>query len=553
MSATTTDDAARGRLPRDERVAALLVLALCAGLAVTVALPVAALLSKSLLDGEGRFIGLANYIRYATTPALLRPLANSLLVATVATTAVVPLAFLYAYALTRSRIPAKGVFYTLVLLPILAPSLLPALSLVTLFGASIRGPVGIVLAQIVHCLPHATIILVAALGLADGRLYEAARSLDASRWRIFRTVTLPGARYGLVSAIVVVFTLVMTDFGIAKVIGGPFDVLAIEAYQQMIGQRDFGMGAVVGAVLLVPAVLAFLIEKKLRRHQVAAFSAHAVPYVPQRERRRDTLLLLHCTIIGSLVAGLMGVAVWDPIMHAWTGGAGSTHATFGIAGLEPESWQALGNSLRMATMAALFGTPVVFVGAYLLEKTKAAPHGQAVARFLAMLPMAVPGLVLGLGYTFVLGAAWSPASVLSGTIAILALNCIAHFYTVAHVTAVTALKQIDGEFEAVSASLQVPFWVTLRRVTLPICLPAVLDIAVFLFVNAMTTVSAVIFLYGPETRLASIAIVQMDDAGNVLAATAMAGMILTTAIGVKLLHLLLDALLFRRLQRWRLA
>ena len=105
--------------------------------------------------------------------------------------------------------------------------------------------------------------------------------------------------------------------------------------------------------------------------------------------------------------------------------------------------------------------------------------------------------------------------------AILVINTVAHFYTVGHLTATTALKQIDPEFESVSASLKVPIWRTFGRVTVPICLPAILDIAIYLFVNAMTTVSSVIFLYAPDTKLASVAAVNIEEAGTTAAAAAL--------------------------------
>ena len=143
---------------------------------------------------------------------------------------------------------------------------------------------------------------------------------------------------------------------------------------------------------------------------------------------------------------------------------------------------------------------------------------------------------------------WNPLDVLYGTLTVLVVNTIAHFYTVAHITALTALKQIDAEFEAVSASLKVPFWRTFGRVTVPICMPAILDIAVYMFVNALTTVSAVIFLYGAGTKLASIAIVHMDESGAIAAAAAMATVIMVTALGAKVAHLVLDRLVFERLQ-----
>jgi iron(III) transport system permease protein len=176
---------------------------------------------------------------------------------------------------------------------------------------------------------------------------------------------------------------------------------------------------------------------------------------------------------------------------------------------------------------------------------------RAISHFLAMLPMAVPGLVLGLGYIFFFNPAGNPLNFIYGTLAILVINTVAHFYTVCHLTALTALKQIDPEFESVSASLKVPVWRTFARVTAPICLPAILDIAVYIFVNALTTVSAVIFLYGAGTKLASIAIIHMDEAGTSAAAAAMATTIMATAILAKLAHLLLNRFLFERLQAWR--
>jgi iron(III) transport system permease protein len=131
------------------------------------------------------------------------------------------------------------------------------------------------------------------------------------------------------------------------------------------------------------------------------------------------------------------------------------------------------------------------------------------------------------------------------------LNSVAHFYTVSHLTATTALKQLDSEFEAVSASLKVPFYRTFWRVTVPVCLPAILDISIYMFVNAMTTVSAVIFLYSTDTKLASVAVVNMEDAGTTAAAAAMAMMIVYTSAGVRLLHALLTRGLSRRTQAWR--
>lgn len=550
------------RLGTEKQVAASLIALLALFLLVAIALPLWALLSKSFQNAGGAFVGLANYHTYFTTPTLVISLFNSVWVATLTTAIVIPLAFLYAYALTRSRMRVKGLFYALALVPLFAPSLLSALSFLyifgnqgllkqLLFGHSIYGAIGITLAEVFYTFPHALLVLVTALALADGRLYEVAAVLGTSPRRVFWTVTLPGARYGLISATFVVFTLVITDFGIPKVIGGQFNVLATDAYKQVVGQQNFEMGAVVGMILLVPAVLAFAADRLVQRRQVALLSARAVPYEPKPQRARDAALLLYCVVVGGCIVATYGVSVWASFIRYWPYNLSLTLGNYVMENVEPSGWQPYLNSLIMATLAALLGTAIVFTGAYLIEKLKGFAVGRAFAHFLAMLPMAVPGLVLGLGYVFFFNAAWNPLNVLYGTLAVLVLNTIAHFYTVAHITAITALKQIDPEFEAVSASLKVPFWRTFARVTMPICTPAILDVAVYMFVNALTTVSAVIFLYGPGTKLASIAIVHMDEAGTIAAAAAMATSIMATAVTAKLLHLVLNRLLFDRLQRWR--
>ena len=547
----------------DERQAATLLIALLAlVLVVIIALPLWTLLSKSFQDANGGFVGLRNFAIYFSTPTLFASLLNSVAVAALSTAIVVPLAFIYAYGLTRSCMPGKGLFYAAALLPIFAPSLLSALSLLYIFGnqgflrqllmgASIYGPIGIVIAEVLYSFPHALLILVTALALADGRLYEAAAALGTTPARVFRTITLPGARYGIISACFVVFTLVVTDFGIPKVIGGQFNVLATDAYKQVVGQQNFPMGAVVGMILLVPAVLAFAVDRLVQRKQVALLSSRAVPYAPKPARGRDLALLLYAAGVGSLIVATYGMAVWASFITYWPYNLSLTLNNYVFANAEPTGWGSYFNSLAMAALAAGIGTALVFTGAYLIEKLKIFPAGRAFAHFLAMLPMAVPGLVLGLGYVFFFNAPWNPLNVFYGTLTVLVVNTIAHFYTVAHITATTALKQIDAEFEAVSASLKVPFWRTFGRVTVPICMPAILDIAVYMFVNALTTVSSVIFLYGAGTKLASIAIVHMDESGTIAAAAAMATVIMATAIGAKVAHLVLNRLAFERLQAWR--
>lgn len=531
-------------------------------LIITVAAPLATLFIKSVQNNKGDFVGLANYATYFATPTLVSSLWNSIWIAALSTAIVIPLAFIYAYALKRTCMPAKTLFLSIALLPIFAPSLLSAVSLIYIFGnqgflkswlmgGEIYGAPGIVIAQVLYCFPHAVLILTTALSLADQRLYEVAKALGTSRTRTFLTVTLPGAKYGLTSATFVIFTLVITDFGIAKVIGGQFNVLATDAYKQVVGQQNFEMGAVVGFVLLVPALLAFTIDRIVQRRQIALLSARAVPLEPKPNGIGDALAAAYCLLVGGLIVGVIGVAVWASFITYWPYNLSLSFKNYNFSEFEAAGWDPYWNSILMSSMVAVLGTGIIFVGAYVVEKARVLPVARAMIQLLAMVPMAVPGLVIGLAYVFFINAPWNPLGFLYGTIAVLAINSIAHFYTVAHITAATALQQIDPEFESVGASLKVPVHTTFMRVTVPICTPTLLDIAVYLFVNAMTTVSAVIFLYGAHTKLAAISIVHMDEAGMSAAAAAMATLVLITALGVKLGHVVLDRLVFGKLQAWR--
>ena len=563
----------RPTLSRDDLIqgAGLAVLALA--LVGAVFLPLYAMLSKSFEDAEGTFIGLANYIEYFNTPSLVISAQHTITIGIVTTVIVVTLAFVYAYALTRSCMPFKGLFRGIALIPILAPSLLPAISLVYLFGnqgmikgvmggQSIYGPIGIVIALSFWIFPHAVLILTTALSMADARLYEAAVALRASKLRIFFTVTLPAAKYGVMSACFVAFTYAITDFGAPKVIGGWYNVLSVDIYKQVVGQWNFQMGAVVSVVLLSPVILSFIADRLVQRRQVAQISARSVPLEPQPKRRFDLIMLAFCLVITFILVGMLAVSAYASFIKFWPYNLELVFDNYQFDLMDGGGWPAYWNSIILATLTALFGTLIIFTGAYFIEKSQRYGPFRSVLQFFAIVPLAVPGMVLGLAYIFFFNPTTftipftgielaNPFSFLYATMGILVICTITHYYTVPHLTAMTALKQLDAEFEAVSASLKVPFYKTFTRVTFPVCVPAILDISIYLFVNAMTTVSAVVFLWGPTTHLASVAVLNMDDQGDIAPAAAMAMMIVYTSAGVRVLYALVTRGLQRRSQTWR--
>jgi iron(III) transport system permease protein len=529
------------------------------------AAPLLAILQQALQNDQGQFVGLKNFLGYLETPSLLHSLWNSIWVSLLVTFIVVPLAFVFAYALTRSCMLGKSLFRAISLIPLLAPSLLSAISLIYWFGNQgvlkdvmqalgidqIYGPAGVVMAECFAVFPHVLMILITALTLADARLYEAADALGTSTQRKFFTITLPGAKYGLISASLVSFTLVMTDFGIPKVIGGNFNMMATDIFKLVIGQQDFSKGSVVALLLLSPAVLSFAVDRYVSARQTAMLSARAVAYQPKPHARHDATMLVYCCVIAFLMLAMLGMAVYASFASFWPYDLSPSLRHYKLGLVDGEVGEGFINSLKMASGTAFFGTLLVFITAYLLEKTKGMDAIRAPLQLLAVIPMAVPGLVLGLGYIFFFNMPNNPLHGMYQSMALLTLCTIVHFYTTGHLTATTALKSLDSEFESVSASLKVPFYKTFWRVTLPICTPAMVDIARYFFINAMTTISAVVFLYSPETKVASIAILNLDEAGDMGAAAAMAVLIGLISAAATVLFAWLGWFVEKRTQAWR--
>ncbi|MDD1964055.1 putative 2-aminoethylphosphonate ABC transporter permease subunit [Pseudomonas putida] len=530
-------------------------------LVLAVVLPLLAMIWRGLAGDAQQGGGLAAAAQLFGGANFRWLLGNSLTSAMTVVLIVVPLAYGFAYALQRTCIPGKGVWRGISLLPLLAPSMLPGIALIYLFGNQglLRGWVadniygfwGIVLGQAIYTFPHALMVLLSALALADARLFDAASSMGASSWRAFRSITWPSSRQGVFAAGCLVFTLCVTDFGVPVVVGGDYQVLALEAYKAVLGQQQFGRGALIGMFLLLPALLSFAVDLWLRRRQRDAMSGRAQIYHPKPHRRRDAGFLLLVALVSAALLGVFGMAVYSSLVKFWPYDLSLSLNNYGFSEL-PGGWLAYRNSLLLAGACALFGGALIFTGSYLLEKTRQTRLTQ-VLRLLCFIPMAVPGLVLGLGYVFFFNLPANPLHALYGSMTLLVICTVAHLLTTAQMTTATALRQLDGEFEAAALSLKVPMYRHFLRVTLPICLPALLDIIRYLFVSAMTTVSAVIFLYSPDTVLASVAVLNMDDAGNVGGAAAMSTLILLTSAGVSLLLAQVSRGLLKRSQAWRVA
>ncbi|SCW82191.1 iron(III) transport system permease protein [Paenibacillus tianmuensis] len=454
-----------------------IILVMTLALMVAIVLSLGELVIKAVTDASGQFIGLANFAKYFSTPALVTSLWNSIKISTATTIIAVALGFAYAYAVERSGIKSKWLFRSM------------------------------------------------ALASADYRLYEAAETLGASKWRTFWTVTVPGTKFALISAMFVCFVLTFTDFGAPKVVGGQYNVLATDLYKQVIGQQNMQMGAAVGVLLLLPAVLSFVMDRISQRKQSGWLTAKSTPYRIERNKLRDALLYTLCSLVAVIILGIVLVAVYGSLVKVWP-----YHLAISFAHYEGFFDEAgpFTNSLLIALGTAAIGTAATFLFAYLIEKSRGFTALRQGAYFLSMLPLALPGLVLGLIYVFFFNNPSQPLHGLYGTIWIVILCNIVHFYSVSFLTMTSSLKKLDSEFEAASESMNVPWYRTLLRVTVPLSLPTILEIFVYYFINSMVTVSAIIFLYAPDLKPAAVAIVNMEDSGDIAPAAAMSTLIIVT-------------------------
>ena len=547
---------------KNEQLQTILIIFVILSFMVSLILPLSALFGQALYDREGNFAGLNNFVKYFSTPTLVTSLQHTAYISVMTMFISVGLAFMYAYSLTRTRMIGKSIFRYAALLPLFAPTMMHGIGLMYLFGnqglitsgffgfipgweIKLYGPIGIIIAETVYTFPQAFLIIYIALQHTDYRLYEAANTLGSGRLKQFLNITLPSAKYGIITSMFVVFTLSFTDYGAPKIVGGQYNVLATDIYKHVVGQQNLSMGATVGVLLMLPALVAFFVDHVSQKKQSMYITSKAMGYKIPGNKGRDLLAFLYCLLITCFIMLLFVAVGVAASVKIWPYNLGFTLDHFKFSSFSGDGLTAYKNSLIAAGITAFVGTIITFIFAYSIEKIRKKRFLRKLGYLLSIIPLSVPGLVIGISYVFffskseleILGlSASNPFHFLYGTIAIIVIANILHFYSVAFVTATTALRKLDKEFELASESMGVPFYKTMFTVTIPMCLPAILEIAMFYFVNSMVTISAVVFLYSADFKLAAISIVNMDDAGNISSAAAMSVLIVLTNIVVRLLY-----------------
>jgi iron(III) transport system permease protein len=473
---------------------------------ITVLVPIVMLFSQ--IRGE-------DIVTVFSSAQFLPMLKNSLITTVIAMVISVVLAFVLAYVINRTNVRLKSVFMVLFTIPMLIPSISHGMGLVLLFGDNglltnllglhidLYGYVGIIMGSVLYSFPVAFLMFYDSLQYEDYTTYEAAEVLGLSKWRQFKTITIPSMNRTLVSALLAVFTMVFTDYGVPLMTGGTVMTLPVYMYREVIGMMNFSNGAVVGVVLLTPAVVAFLGD--LKNSNISGASSTVVKAFKIKENKtRDifayiflgvSFFIMCLPIIGFVC---LSFVKQYPIDMSFTFDNVTKLISSGIG-------MYFVNSVAVALLTALFGTCLSYFAAYCSTRAKKRLSSQ-VLHFMSMLPLAFPGVVLGLSYVMTF-----KNFPLYGTIFMLVIANVIHFFSSPYLMAYNSLSKFNPNLEDVAHTLGIGRIRMLLNVYVPSTMYTIVEMYSYFFVNAMITISAVSFLINFRTMPLALLIPQLES------------------------------------------
>lgn len=433
---------------------------------------------------------------------LRETIVNSLVLAVTTATLSTIVGFIFAFAINRTDMPGKEFFRQMASLPLVSPPFMFTISVILLLGRNgiitnmlglknftIYGFKGLVMVQTIGMFPIAFMTLNGVLQGLSADLEEGALNLGASRWGVFRTVTLPLTGPGLASSWLLVFVTSLADFANPMVMGGQFEVLSVQAYLQFTGMFNAPRGTALAVILIIPAMTAFILE----RYWVSRRSYVTVTGKPTSSRILAVTpgvrwgLFICCFLISFVILSFYLTVIAGAFVKTW-----GVDWTFTLQHFE-YAFEVGWNSIKATLYLAGWATPITailgMIIAFLLVRKRF--PGRGLLGFTSMLAYAVPGTVVGIGYILAFN---EPPFLLTGTAAIIILCFIFREMPVGIEAGVASLTQIDPAIEEASTNLGATSAETFTSITMPLIKPAFIAGLSFSFTRAMTAVSAIIFL-----------------------------------------------------------
>jgi iron(III) transport system permease protein len=471
---------------------------------------------------------------------------NSLFLAVLVGLITTTLGLIFALVVTRSGFRYKRALRALTVLPIITPPFVIGLALILLFGLSgavttffsdafgiqptrwLYGLPGVLIAQILAFTPIAFLVLIGVVEGVSPSMEEAAQTLRASKWQVFKTVSLPLMRPGLANAFLLGFIESMADFGNPLVLGGNFDVLSTEIFFAIVGaQYDQGKAAVLAMVLLCFTLGAFYAQRFwLGKKSYTTVSGKGDSGMhPHMPRALSIPVLALAMIWAAFTMVVYAMIFYGSVVELWGVNNSLTFKhyitafsfRFEESGIRwsGAAWDSFWTTLKIAGIAAPLTAIVGLITAYLLTRQTFA--GKNAFEFGTMLSFAIPGTVIGVSYILAFNV---PPIEITGTGIILVVSFIFRNMPVGVRAGIASMSQLDKSLDESSLTLGANSWQTFRRIILPLLRPAILAALVYSFVRAMTAISAVIFLVSAEYDMATsyiIGRVENNDYGLAIA------------------------------------
>jgi iron(III) transport system permease protein len=506
--------------------------------------------------------GLPLFQRYLFDPTYQIIILNTIVMGVLVAVLGTAVGFAFAFVQVKLDVPFKRFMHFVALLPVISPPFAVATAMIVLFGRNgliSRGVFGV--RYDIYGLDGLTSVLVlsfftvAYLNLRgmmlalDPALDEASTSLGAGKWRTFWKVTLPMLAPGIASSMLLLFVEAIADLGNPLVLGGNYEVLATRIYITIVGLYDPTGAAVLCFILLIPSLAVFLVQRYwISRASVVSVTGKPAgkPQTIQHPLVRwglFAIVMFICLLIVLLYATIIiGAFTKVPgVNNALT----LEHFDFVLNGLGRKAMEDTTRLSLIATpLAGIIGMVIAFVGA----RTRL--PGRAALDFATMLGIAVPGTIIGIGYLLVynnhltitlpvlgeivlIPKLTGGQGLLGGAVAIV-LVYITRSVPAALRSGAAALAQIDPAIEEASTSLGADQVRTFRRITLPLIRPAFLAGLIYAFARSMTTISAIVFLTTPQTKIMTQQIlneVENGRYGNAFAYCSLLIAIVLIAIG----------------------
>ena len=494
-----------------------------------------------------------------------QPLYNSIVLGICVALLGTTVGFACAYAVTKTDMRFKRLLQVSTLLPIISPPFVIALSAILLFGRNgiitrkllqeglgidlyaagfdIYGLTGLVIVQTLAYSPTAYLVLVGVLSSIEPALEEAASNLGASRWKVFRTVTVPLSLPGIVNAMLLLFIESMADFGNPLILAGRFNVLSVQAYLQITGNDNLPGGATLAMALLLPSLAVYFLQHYLLRQRafVAVTGRASGTGVQTVDKRIHYPLMAICWGAVGCVFLFYGLVLVGSFTRLWGVDYSLTLNNYTEAFRLGADY--IWDSLLLAAIATPLTGLLGMVVAFLVKRKQF--MGRGLMDVTSMLSFAVPGTVVGIGYILAFN---QPPLMLRGTAAIIVLLFIFRNMPVGMRAAAASLDQIDHSLEEASTNLGAGSLTTFRRILLPLITPAFFAGLAYSFVRCMTAISAVIFVVSGRWNLITVAIlgfVENSDFSQAAALSIILIMFVMTALG--LIQLVLTLVFKRRI------